>query len=94
VEGGQEKGLRSGTLPVPLCVALGKAAELAEELREFSVDGLLPARHLCAPFHSVGDNFAFARHLCSSLHFAGDNFALCTTPLFGPPSLLCATLRW
>ena len=32
--GGQEKGLRSGTLPVPLCVALGKAAELAEELRE------------------------------------------------------------
>ena len=32
--GGQERGLRSGTLPVPLCVALGKAAELAEELRE------------------------------------------------------------
>jgi cysteine desulfurase len=32
--GGQEKGLRSGTLPVPLCVALGKAAEMCEELRE------------------------------------------------------------
>lgn len=32
--GGQEKGLRSGTLPVPLCVGFGRAAELSEELRE------------------------------------------------------------
>ncbi len=28
--GGQERGLRSGTLPAPLCVGLGKACELAE----------------------------------------------------------------
>ena len=29
--GGQERGLRSGTLPVPLCVGMGVAAELARE---------------------------------------------------------------
>jgi cysteine desulfurase len=31
--GGQEKGLRSGTLPVPLCVGFGEAAQIANELR-------------------------------------------------------------
>ena len=35
VGGGQEMGLRAGTLPVPLVVGLGKASELAE--REFCV---------------------------------------------------------
>ena len=35
--GGQERGLRSGTLPTPLCVGLGAAATLArDELREES----------------------------------------------------------
>jgi cysteine desulfurase len=29
--GGQERGLRSGTLPTPLCVGLGKAAEIARD---------------------------------------------------------------
>ncbi len=29
--GGQERGLRSGTLPTPLCVGLGQAAEIAAE---------------------------------------------------------------
>jgi cysteine desulfurase len=29
--GGQERGLRSGTLPAPLCVGLGKAARVAAE---------------------------------------------------------------
>jgi cysteine desulfurase len=33
--GGQERGLRSGTLPTPLCMGLGRAAELARaEMRE------------------------------------------------------------
>ena len=34
--GGQQKGLRSGTLPVPLCVGMGAAAELlaAENVKE------------------------------------------------------------
>ena len=32
--GGQERGLRSGTLPTPLCVGLGRAAALASELME------------------------------------------------------------
>jgi cysteine desulfurase len=31
--GGQERGLRSGTLPVPLCVGFGRACELAVEER-------------------------------------------------------------
>ena len=30
--GGQEKGIRSGTLPTPLCVGFGKACELATDL--------------------------------------------------------------
>jgi cysteine desulfurase len=29
--GGQERGFRSGTLPTPLCVGLGKACEISEE---------------------------------------------------------------
>lgn len=29
--GGQERGMRSGTLPAPLCIGLGKAAEVAAE---------------------------------------------------------------
>ena len=29
--GGQERGLRSGTLPTPLCVGLGRAAQIAAE---------------------------------------------------------------
>ncbi|MDP6805772.1 MAG: aminotransferase class V-fold PLP-dependent enzyme [Rhodospirillales bacterium] len=32
--GGQERGLRSGTLPTPLCVGLGEALELASDERE------------------------------------------------------------
>jgi cysteine desulfurase len=32
--GGQERGMRSGTLPTPLCVGLGKACEIAEREME------------------------------------------------------------
>jgi cysteine desulfurase len=33
--GGQERGLRSGTVPTPLCVGLGEAARIAQlEIRE------------------------------------------------------------
>ncbi|MDW3206860.1 MAG: aminotransferase class V-fold PLP-dependent enzyme [Alphaproteobacteria bacterium] len=35
--GGQERGLRSGTLPTPLCVGLGAAAEIAS--REMAEEG-------------------------------------------------------
>jgi cysteine desulfurase len=34
--GGQERGMRSGTLPTPLCVGIGEACEIAE--REMSVE--------------------------------------------------------
>ena len=30
--GGHERGMRSGTLPVPLCVGFGRAAEIAQEV--------------------------------------------------------------
>lgn len=33
--GGQERGMRSGTLPTPLCVGLGKACAVAAETMEF-----------------------------------------------------------
>jgi cysteine desulfurase len=36
--GGQERGLRSGTVPTPLCVGLGEAAKIAKEEMEVSVD--------------------------------------------------------
>merc|ERR1719376_984609 len=32
--GGQERGLRSGTLPAPLCVGFGRACEIAEDCME------------------------------------------------------------
>ncbi len=32
--GGQERGLRSGTLPAPLCVGFGKTAEIAAEVMD------------------------------------------------------------
>ena len=46
--GGQERGLRSGTLPLPLCVGLGKAAEIAsaEMVEEMSWISQLRERFL------------------------------------------------
>lgn len=42
VGGGQERGFRSGTLPTPLCVGLGEAAEIA--LKEMDEEGKRLAR--------------------------------------------------
>ena len=53
--GGQERGLRSGTLPVQLCVGLGQACRLAEEelSREFErMIGL--SRHFCDLLRGAG----------------------------------------
>jgi len=36
--GGQERGLRSGTLPTALCVGLGKAAEVSMQEMEFDIE--------------------------------------------------------
>ena len=35
--GGQERGLRSGTTPTPLCVGLGKACEIAQNEMEVNL---------------------------------------------------------
>ena len=42
--GGQERGLRSGTLPAPLCVGLGKACEVAGAEMQAEAARLLPLR--------------------------------------------------
>jgi cysteine sulfinate desulfinase/cysteine desulfurase-like protein len=35
--GGQERGMRSGTLPTPLCVGIGAACELAMQEMEVNL---------------------------------------------------------
>lgn len=61
--GDQQNGLRSGTLPTPLCVGLGAAAEymqsekavvLKEELRERRVHFINQLTHLNFPLHIYG----------------------------------------
>uniref|UniRef100_A0A803XYQ9 cysteine desulfurase n=1 Tax=Meleagris gallopavo TaxID=9103 RepID=A0A803XYQ9_MELGA len=42
--GGQERGLRSGTVPTPLAVGLGAACEVAQEEMEVGGSGASPAR--------------------------------------------------
>lgn len=39
--GGQERGLRSGTVPTPLCVGLGEAAAIAEAEMQVSIQQVL-----------------------------------------------------
>lgn len=43
--GGQERGLRSGTLPTPLCVGLGEACRIAEEEFQTDYDRILGLRN-------------------------------------------------
>jgi len=44
--GGQERGIRSGTLPAPLCVGLGKAAEVCMEEMENDIRHVIEMRDL------------------------------------------------
>ncbi|HEX6092912.1 MAG TPA: aminotransferase class V-fold PLP-dependent enzyme [Dongiaceae bacterium] len=55
--GGQERGVRSGTLPAPLCVALGAAARIAREshAEEGNIIGILRRRFLNAVARGVPD---------------------------------------
>lgn len=43
--GGQERGIRSGTVPTALAVALGKAAEIAQEDMQFDHDHISKLEH-------------------------------------------------
>jgi cysteine desulfurase len=45
--GGQERGLRSGTLPTPLCVGLGAAARIARAEMAAEAERLLGLRRRC-----------------------------------------------
>jgi cysteine desulfurase len=73
--GGQERGLRSGTLPTPLCVGLGRAAaiagsemaEEAERLRRLR-DGLL--KNLMRRIPGLRLNGDIARRLPGSLNLS------------------------
>jgi cysteine desulfurase len=51
--GGQERGLRSGTVPTPLVVGLGAACELAAEARR-PCSHFCPCSHVEPPDHSDG----------------------------------------
>ncbi|WP_298332347.1 cysteine desulfurase family protein [Asticcacaulis sp.] len=42
--GGQEGGLRPGTLPTPLCVGFGEACEIVRAERNFEVEGIAKLR--------------------------------------------------
>ena len=44
--GGQEQGLRSGTLPTPLCVGFGAAAEIIQNEREQMISHIVELRNL------------------------------------------------
>ena len=43
--GGQERGMRSGTLPVPLCVGMGKACEISNNIMASESARLLQLRN-------------------------------------------------
>ncbi len=73
--GGQERGLRSGTLPAPLCVGFGEAARIArEELAEESERvGALTAQlyqGLCEALPGVHLNGHPSRRLAGNLNLA------------------------
>ena len=63
MDGAQERGLRSGTVPAPLAVGFGAAAELAG--REMAAD----KAHVSALAHRLYDGITSRLQACSSTDF-------------------------
>lgn len=73
--GGQERGLRSGTLPTPLVVGLGKAAEIAAQEMERDrkhIDGLSRMLYegLMSRLPEVILNGSFSKRYCGNLNLS------------------------
>ncbi|MDR0406755.1 MAG: IscS subfamily cysteine desulfurase [Holosporales bacterium] len=73
--GGQERGLRSGTLPVPLCVGFGAACHLACTLKDKENARLLILRNrlyekLCADLPKIYLNGHFEKRLAGNLNIS------------------------
>lgn len=73
--GGQERGLRSGTLPTPLVVGLGKAAEIASQEMERDrqhIEGLSKKLYegLMSKLPEVILNGSFSKRYCGNLNLS------------------------
>lgn len=73
--GGQESGLRSGTIPVPLCVGMGEAAEMAVQLQETEWNRMTKLQDYMYTkiMQSLGDvhlNGSFTKRIPHNLNFS------------------------